>query len=380
MTDKNHTASNQDSILNLIEELSGQKNVLVIPRLFVQITGSINAALLLSQIIYWSDKSTIPGFKNLLVFAKTSEEFAVELGLGRTAFDNARQKLESLELIKTKTGGFSGRVCTFWQPLMKKISFDLQQAVTVNQSNELNNGEDYEKFLEDFTIDDENCDCTNSTDALPLNVQMERPLTDNEEQSIKPDCNVHEEPEIIAETCVSNTEITSKIKQETTTNLQPDNSVAGGSSMNSEGFKNSVQKDLSMNELADYIFSVNSNLNNDEAFELVKKLEMSLNGKYAVSKEQFMMILAFSAVTGYSDYLKTDEKGKVIRTIKERWIEPAALWVKKGISVENMRSAMTSAITDDMHKMLICPASYSPRVCDANKKPLTKTSHLDDEF
>ncbi|MFH1076549.1 MAG: hypothetical protein V1753_06885, partial [Pseudomonadota bacterium] len=49
--------SNQKDIFNLIKALAGQANILTIPRAFIKFTGSVEAALLLSQIIYWGDRN-----------------------------------------------------------------------------------------------------------------------------------------------------------------------------------------------------------------------------------------------------------------------------------------------------------------------------------
>ncbi len=61
----------------LIKQFTGQANTLVIPRPFISFTGDHLAALMLSQILYWSDKTTDPdGW-----FYKTADEWEMELGM-----------------------------------------------------------------------------------------------------------------------------------------------------------------------------------------------------------------------------------------------------------------------------------------------------------
>jgi len=78
--------SNHTQIINLIKAISGQANVLTIPRLFVTLTnGNHRAALILSQCIYWSDRGHNPdGW-----FYKTFAEWKTETGIPRGGIENA---------------------------------------------------------------------------------------------------------------------------------------------------------------------------------------------------------------------------------------------------------------------------------------------------
>lgn len=69
--------SNQQVIFNLIKAVSGQSNILTIPRVFIDIAGDLESALFLSQCVYWSDKSSASdGW-----FYKTHNEWEQEIGL-----------------------------------------------------------------------------------------------------------------------------------------------------------------------------------------------------------------------------------------------------------------------------------------------------------
>lgn len=48
----------------------------------VLITGSIDAAIVLQQMLYWSTRSTLPRFENRWWFAKNHSELAAETGVG----------------------------------------------------------------------------------------------------------------------------------------------------------------------------------------------------------------------------------------------------------------------------------------------------------
>jgi len=68
-------------------------------RVFVDVTGSINAALMLSQALYWTNhiKPDRNGW-----FYKTKEEWQAETGLSRHEQDKARERLINLKLLKTR--------------------------------------------------------------------------------------------------------------------------------------------------------------------------------------------------------------------------------------------------------------------------------------
>ncbi|MCB1776535.1 MAG: hypothetical protein KDI50_03775 [Candidatus Competibacteraceae bacterium] len=81
--------------MNLIKTLQP----ITFHRIFVDITGSINAALMLSQAIYWTNrlKPERDGW-----FYKTREDWQAETGLTRHEQDKARQRLSALGLLETR--------------------------------------------------------------------------------------------------------------------------------------------------------------------------------------------------------------------------------------------------------------------------------------
>jgi len=85
-------------VLDLVKKISGQQGIIVLPRLLVDITLDVNSALLLSQLIYWSDRtSDEDGW-----IYKSHKDWQVEIGLNRYFVDKARKRLIELGLIEVK--------------------------------------------------------------------------------------------------------------------------------------------------------------------------------------------------------------------------------------------------------------------------------------
>lgn len=88
---------------NLLRQFTGQSNTLTIPRPFITMTGSIEAALLLSQIIYWSDRTVMKdGW-----FAKSYSEWENELTLTQYQVSNAIKKTLNEFGVETKLKKFN---------------------------------------------------------------------------------------------------------------------------------------------------------------------------------------------------------------------------------------------------------------------------------
>ena len=82
---------------------TGQKNVITIYRAFVEFTGSLEAAIMLSQLLYWTPRSERRGW-----IAKSDKEFQEELSLTRYAIRTARKALQDMGIIQTKLKRFKG--------------------------------------------------------------------------------------------------------------------------------------------------------------------------------------------------------------------------------------------------------------------------------
>jgi len=91
--------SNFDVMKQFIKAMSGQENMVSIPKLYIQMFGGdIDIAILLSQVVYWSDKSKrTDGY-----FYKTYSEWENEIGLSEYKIKKAVKQLKESEIIETK--------------------------------------------------------------------------------------------------------------------------------------------------------------------------------------------------------------------------------------------------------------------------------------
>jgi hypothetical protein len=101
-------ASIQKQIFAVMKSLTGQENILTIPRSLIEYTGSKDSALFLSQLIYWSDKGHDPeGW-----IYKTIPQWKDELDLSRYAVDKARKLLIKKDVLECKVKKIPGSTNT----------------------------------------------------------------------------------------------------------------------------------------------------------------------------------------------------------------------------------------------------------------------------
>lgn len=74
-------------------------------RIFVTLTGSVTAAVMLSQAVYWSRRTGEDGW-----FFKTREEWEEETGMGRAEQETARKKLKESGFWQEKRIGLPARM------------------------------------------------------------------------------------------------------------------------------------------------------------------------------------------------------------------------------------------------------------------------------
>jgi hypothetical protein len=103
-------SSAQQTIFSLIGSMAGQKNIVAIPRIFIHITGDHYTALLLSQLLFWSDKG-----KNPQWFYKSDKEIREELVFTDYRIRKARAALIELKLIETKLKRAEGAPTTHYK-------------------------------------------------------------------------------------------------------------------------------------------------------------------------------------------------------------------------------------------------------------------------
>ena len=89
---------NNEVAKKLINSLSGQANILTIPRVYLEITGDYQSAILLNQIVFWSDRTKRKdGF-----FYKSYKDWEQEILLTQYQVKRATSHLKKLGLVDTK--------------------------------------------------------------------------------------------------------------------------------------------------------------------------------------------------------------------------------------------------------------------------------------
>jgi DnaD/phage-associated family protein len=120
----------------VIAEMSGEGQNLVIPRLYVKITGGHNEALVLKQLVFWENKtSRTDGY-----FYKKSEELEDETLLTRRQIDGIVKKLVEKEFIEVKRKKANGFPTRHFKINQKNIVSRLHETVQRNAPNGANQG------------------------------------------------------------------------------------------------------------------------------------------------------------------------------------------------------------------------------------------------
>lgn len=127
------TTKMRDQILNLVKRISGQQNILVLPRLFIDLTADINSALLLSQLLYWSDRTQDP---DGWVY-KSHTDWHNEIGITRYSLGEAKAKLTKLGLIETKLKKANGAPTTHFRVNEENFSKSLNSLLSTSKGDSL---------------------------------------------------------------------------------------------------------------------------------------------------------------------------------------------------------------------------------------------------
>lgn len=131
--------SNYKAMRELTRRLSGQENVFTVPRIYVQYTGDLTTAILLNQIVFYSDKSKRKdGF-----FYKTYEDWEQEICLTKRQVSYSTEKLRVLGIVETKIKKANGSPTVHYKldydklvdSIVTKCHFPIEQNVTNENDN-----------------------------------------------------------------------------------------------------------------------------------------------------------------------------------------------------------------------------------------------------
>jgi len=195
--------SNRDHILSLVKAISGNANMLSVPRLFVDLTGDLTLAAMLSQLIYWSDRAVrYDGF----VF-KSSTDWRIEIGASRYAVN----KFNDLPYIETQIKMAKGHPTNHYKVRMDVLVDHLEQLFDVEVS-EIDQDSMGAKLPQSLS----------ETEQDSMGAKLPQPLSDIEQCTVpneqnhcpKTDNPLSEIEQSITETTTKNTtQITTNIKE-----------------------------------------------------------------------------------------------------------------------------------------------------------------------
>lgn len=157
----------QAEIFATIKSLTGQANLLTIPRTFIDYTGDHESALLLSQIIYWSAKA---GRQDGFIF-KTYRDWQEEIGLKEYAVRKATNHLKEMGILETAVHKAYGNPTVHYRLIDSVfISSFLEFLKKRNCKNCINENPNLKESLTDTTLTNSTSEITEKDNASNLTV------------------------------------------------------------------------------------------------------------------------------------------------------------------------------------------------------------------
>ena len=152
---------NYEDIRNLIHELSGQQNLVSIPVVYIEITGDLNTALLLNQMVFWSDKSK----RKDGYFYKSYKDWEDEIHLSEYQVRRSIKKLKELDFIETELKRANGSPTLHFKVKIDLVSeWILKKLKNRNLRNlSIDTEETKETITYDYTVDDNSRNTTRLT-------------------------------------------------------------------------------------------------------------------------------------------------------------------------------------------------------------------------
>jgi hypothetical protein len=121
-------------VFDLIKQFAGQSNIITVPVVFIHYAGTLEAALLLSQILYWSDK-TQDGW-----FYKSYREWEQEIALDEYQVRKASKSLKAKGILETRLKKANGAPTVHYRlkegEFSESILHFLKNPIFTNSSNQ----------------------------------------------------------------------------------------------------------------------------------------------------------------------------------------------------------------------------------------------------
>ena len=143
--------SNYEEAKQLISAFSGNDRTLTIPVIYIELTGDMQTAALLNQIVFWSDKSK----RNDGFFYKTYTEWEGEVHLSEYQIRRSAKVLEKLGFIEMKLKRANGSPTLHYKLNFSKLSVSILEFIKNRNGTNLRNEseETQETLTVDYTVD-----------------------------------------------------------------------------------------------------------------------------------------------------------------------------------------------------------------------------------
>lgn len=185
--------SKHQELRAVIKKMSGQDNMITVPRIFIEfLEGDLNTALILNQLVFYSDKTKrTDGF-----FYKNYDEWEAETGLTRRKIKGSIDKLIKKELVTTKLKKANGAPTLHYALDYDKM-LDSIMTKCANPSEQNVSNPDSDKMSDSLTDDLQ----LRTTDDLNSSSRRHAPESGAETPNEEPILEVHpEEPKPKSET------------------------------------------------------------------------------------------------------------------------------------------------------------------------------------
>lgn len=128
----------------ITKAFSGMGNYISSPRIYADITGNLNASLLLNQIVYWSDKTKrADGF-----FYKSYKDWQKEIALSEYQVRKASKQLQEMNLIEVKLIKANNAPTLHYKPILENIETAIVKFVDNQETKESDTEETKESDTE----------------------------------------------------------------------------------------------------------------------------------------------------------------------------------------------------------------------------------------
>ena len=166
--------------------MAGQESVITVHRAFVDFTGSLEAALMLNQLLYWTGRAIRQdGF-----IYKSDEEWQHELCLTRYSVRAARARLESIGILETKRMRANGAPTTHYRLKIEALTSAWQRWLGERAPSNTNSGgvsrgvsENAQSIVRNQTIHCSNPDNPGSENAQCITETTTETTTEREARS-----------------------------------------------------------------------------------------------------------------------------------------------------------------------------------------------------